>query len=128
MEIIKIVGIGLITVFTIMIVKPIKPEVSIIIGLCGGILLLTQTINYILEVVATFTGLFDKTGLNSNLLSIVLKIIGVGYLTEFSASLCNDSGNTSIGDKILFAGKVIILFIALPIITNIIEIIMRLLP
>ena len=128
MEIVKIVGIGLITVFAVILVKPIKPEFSIIIGLCGGILLLSQTINYILEIVFVFTQLFNKTGLDIGLLKIVLKIIGVGYLTEFSAELCNDVGSSSIGEKIIFAGKIIILFISLPIVTNIIEIIMELLP
>lgn len=128
MEIVKIIGIGLITVFVVMMVKPVKPEVAIIIGLCGGIILLTQTINYVLEIISVFTSLFDKTGLDASLLSIVLKIVGVGYLTEFSASLCNDVGCSSISEKIIFAGKVIILFIALPIASNIIEVIMGLLP
>lgn len=128
MDIIKIIGIGLVTVIASMLVKPMKPEISIIIGLCGGILILSQTINYILDVVEAFTSIVQKTGLDVGLLKIVLKIIGVGYLTEFSANLCNDAGSSSIGDKILFAGKIIILVIALPIVTNIIEIIMEILP
>ncbi len=128
MDIIKIVGIGLITVIASMLVKPMKPEISIIIGLCGGILILSQTINYILDIVNAFTNIVEKTGLDFGLLKIVLKIIGVGYLTEFSASLCSDAGSSSIADKILFAGKIIILFIALPIVTKILEIIMELLP
>ncbi len=123
MDIIKIIGIGLITVVASMLVKPMKPEISIIIILCGGILILSQTINYIIDIVNAFTDVVNKTGLDLNLLKIVLKIIGVGYLTEFSAGLCNDSGNSSIADKIIFAGKIIILFIALPIVTKIIEII-----
>lgn len=128
MDIIKIIGIGLITVVACMLVKPMKPEISIIIGLCGGILILSQTINYIVEIIESFTNIVQKTGLDTSLLKTVLKIIGIGYLTEFSANLCADSGNSSIADKILFSGKVIILVIALPIVTNIIEIIMEILP
>ena len=108
MDIIKIIGIGLITVVTCMLVKPMKPEISIIIGLCGGILILSQTINYIVEIIESFTNIVQKTGLDTSLLKTVLKIIGIGYLTEFSANLCADSGNSSIADKILFSGKVII--------------------
>ena len=128
MEIVKIIGTGLITVFAVILVKPVKPEFSIIIGLCGGFLLLSQTINYIIEIVSVFTQLFDKTGLDASVLKIVLKIIGVRYLTEFSAGLCNDVGSSSIAEKIIFAGKIIILFVSLPVVTNIIEIIMELLP
>ncbi len=128
MDIIKIVGIGLVTVVASMLVKPIKPEVSIIIGLCGGILILLQTVNYIVDVVDAFYSIVEKTGLDTGLLKTLIKIIGVGYLTEFSANVCQDAGSSSIADKILFAGKIIILVIALPIVTSIIEIIMEILP
>ncbi len=128
MDIIKIVGIGLITVIASMLVKPIKPEVSIIIGLCGGVLILIQTINYVVDIIDTFSSIVDKTGLDTGLLKTLLKIIGVGYLTEFSANLCNDAGSSSVADKILFAGKIIILVMALPIVTSIIEIIVEILP
>lgn len=128
MDIIKIVGIGLITVIASMLVKPIKPEVSIIIGLCGGVLILIQTINYVVDIIDAFSSIVDKTGLDTGLLKTLLKIIGVGYLTEFSANLCNDAGSSSVADKILFAGKIIILVMALPIVTSIIEIIVEILP
>ena len=128
MEIIKIIGIGLVTVIASMLVKQMKPEVSILIGICGGMIILSMSINYILDIVEEFTSLAQKTGLNLGLLKTVLKIIGIGYLAEFSASICSDSGNSSIGDKIIFAGKILILFYALPIVTSILEIIMELLP
>ena len=128
MDIVKIIGVGLVTVVVSMLVKPVKPEISILISLCGGIIMIVLCVNYIAEIIDVFTNLVKRTGLNLNLFKIILKIIGVGYLTEFSASLCNDTGNTSIGEKIIFAGKVIILVISLPIITEIIEIIMEILP
>lgn len=128
MDIIKIVGIGLITVIASMLVKPIKPEVSIIIGLCGGVLILIQTIDYVVDIIDAFSSIIDKTGLDTGLLKTLLKIIGVGYLTEFSANLCNDAGSSSVADKILFAGKIIILVMALPMVTSIIEIIVEILP
>ena len=128
MEIIKIIGIGLVTVFASMLLKPIKPEISLIIGLCGGVLILSLVINYVFEIVETFTNIVQKTGMNTGLLKIVLKIIGVGYLSEFGANVCNDAGSSSVADKILLAGKIIILVIALPIVTNIIEIILEILP
>ena len=56
----------------------------------------------------------------------LLKIIGVGYLIEFAASICNDSGNSSIADKIILSGKLIIFALSLPIITNLFNLVMEL--
>ena len=111
-----------------MLVKPFKPEISLIIGLCGGVLILSLTINYLFDILQTFTNLVQKTGVNANLFKTVLKIIGVGYLAEFGANACNDAGSSGVADKILFGGKIIIIAMALPIVTNIIEIIMEILP
>ena len=58
---------------------------------------------------------------------LVIKIIGVGYLVEFGASICSDSGNSSIAEKIILGGKIIIFTMAIPIITSLFEIIMSLL-
>ena len=56
----------------------------------------------------------------------MLKIIGIGYLVEFSANVCRDSGNSSIADKVIIAGKMMIFIISLPIITNLFDLVLDL--
>ena len=128
MDIFKIIGVGIITAVTALIVKQIKPEVSIIITISGGIIMLLMLVESLTSIFAAFNSIVEKSGLASGLFTTILKIIGVGYITEFAANLCNDSGASSIADKILLAGKIIILVLALPIVTNIIDIISGLLP
>ncbi len=128
MEILKIVGIGLITCIASLILKQVKQEISILVGLCGGVIILLMTIDYLGQIIGTFQILISKTGLSLTLFTVILKIIGVGYLTEFTANVCTDSGMSGLGDKILLAGKVLIFVMALPIISNLIEIIVGLLP
>lgn len=128
MEIVKIIGIGLLTVFASMMLKSLKPEFSLLISLAGGLIVLFMTVNYLVELISAFTNIIDKTGLNNDLLKSVLKIIGVGYLTEFAGNICVDSGNSSMADKIILAGKIVILVMALPIINSIIDILVNILP
>jgi len=127
MEIFKIIAIGIITVITILVIKPTKPELAIIIGLAGSILIFLMVVNMLGDVFSFFNSVAEKTGINNNLFLILLKIIGVGYIAEFCASLCSDSGNNGIADKILFAGKITILILSLPIFENILQIVMGLL-
>ena len=129
MEIIfKIIAIGLINCLATMIVRPIRSDFAVIIGLVGGLIILFMVINYLATIFEVFKEIIGITGLNSNLYTLLLKIIGVGYLIEFTAGICSDTGNSSLGDKVLLGGKIIILVMALPIITNILQIIMELLP
>lgn len=128
MEILQIVGIGLVTVIAALLLKQIKPEMAVLVALCGGILLLLLTVEYLTEIIGVFNLIVQKTGLSGGVFAIVIKIIGIGYLIEFTANLCADAGMGSLGDKVLLAGKLMIFAMSLPIIYNIIEIIVELLP
>ena len=126
MEIIKIILVGIITCVATVILKNIKPELSLLVSLCGGIVILIMIINSLTTVVTSFSNIVSKTSINTQLFSSILKIVGIGYLTEFGANVCQDSGNGSLADKILLAGKVIILCLALPIVNSMLNVIIGL--
>mgnify|MGYP002521442552 CR=1 FL=1 len=128
MDIFRIIGVGLATAVTALIVKQVKPEIAIIVGVAGGVIMLLMLVDSVTSILSVFSSLTQKSGLSTGIFAAVLKIIGVGYITEFSANLCVDAGSTSIANKILLAGKILILVSAIPIVTNLIDIISGLLP
>ena len=128
MDIFRLIGVGLITAIAVLIVKQAKPEIAIVVGMAGGIIMILMLVEAFTSIISSFTTILSKSGLSKGVFFVVLRIIGVGYLTEFSANLCIDAGSNSIADKILLGGKIIILVISMPIIMNIIEIITGLLP
>jgi len=124
MTVAKIVAVGIITVFASMIVKQTKPEISVLINIAGGILLVVLVVDLIGEVFNNFYSIFKTTGIDNDLLLPILKIIGVGYLCEFGANICQDAGSSSIADKVLFCGKIIILLISLPITQSVVDVVL----
>ena len=79
------------------------------------------------SVISSFYKIFQATGVESTLLTPLLKIIAIGYITEFGANICVDAGASSVADKVLFAAKLIILVIAMPIVTTVIDMVVALL-
>ncbi len=124
----KIVAIGLITCIATLIVKPIRGDFAILIAITGGVIILALLLNYLTGIFSTLNQIINITGINGNLYTLLLKIVGIGYLIEFTAGICNDTGNASLGDKVLLGGKIIIMVMAMPIVTSILQIIMELLP
>ena len=124
----KIIGIALITCVATLVVKPVRPDFAVFISVVGGIIIIFMLAGYLTDIFDVFNKIFNVTNVNSSLYKIIFKIIGVGYLVEFTASLCSDTGNNSLGDKVLLGGKIVILVMALPIVTSILEIVMELLP
>ncbi len=128
MEIIKIIGVGIATTIAYLVVKQVKNDFAIFILLAGSILILVMIVGEVTNVVSYFDDIIERTGIDKTIYFTILKILGVGYLTEFAANMCSDASASSIGNKIILGGKIAILCLALPIITSLIEIVASVLP
>ena len=128
MDIIKIIGIGLIALIIIIIIKQYRPEFTIYISIIAGVLIITLSLDTLTGIINILTTLSNKTGINSEYLKILLKITGIAILTEFAVSICNDAGESAIATKIDLGGKIIIISISIPIIVALLELIVRILP
>ena len=128
MEITKIIGIGLTALIIIIILKQYRPEFALYTSIIAGIFILVLSLNNISGVIGMLKDLSSKANINSNFLGIILKITGIAILTEFAVSICKDSGESAIANKIDIGGKVIIITISLPIISTLLETILKILP
>ncbi len=127
MEIIKIIGIGLIALILIIIIKQYKPEFAVYISIIAGIIILILSASNISGVINLLKDISSRASINSKFLEIILKITGIAILTEFAVSLCEDFGEKAIASKVDIGGKVIIITMSLPIISSLLETIMRIL-
>lgn len=127
-ELFKIIGLSLLTLIVYIILKPIKPEIAFLVSIIGICVVLANCVDGIVKIIDTMTQFVQKTGVDSTLFACVLKIVGIGYITEFSSNLCITAGNTSIADVISLAGKITILVLSLPILSNLLELLIQILP
>lgn len=128
MDIIKIIGVGLIGLIIIIIMKQYKPDFVIYVSLIVGTIILFIIMDKLNGIIEILTNLSNKASINSEFLVILLKITGIAFLTEFAVSICNDSGETAIANKIDLGGKIIIIAISIPIISALLELIIKILP
>ena len=126
MEILKVLILGIILSVITVLLKQIKPEYSLICVIVGSIILIAYILSGISTIFDYFSVVVEKTGVDNVMFTTLLKIIGVGYLIEFTAGICVDSGNNSIADKVVLAGKILIFILSMPIITNLFNIILEL--
>ncbi len=80
------------------------------------------------EVISLVKHVSDASGINSSFLALLLKITGIAFLAEFAVSVCKDSGEAAIASKIEIGSKIIIISLSIPIISSLLEIILKILP
>ena len=127
-EIIKIVGIGLIALVIAIILKQYRPEYAIYVSIVAGILILVFIMSKITGIINLLKSISDKTYINKQFLSILLKTTGIAIITEFAVSICTDAGEKAIASKIEIGSKVIIIAMSIPIISSLLELIIEILP
>ena len=118
MEIVKIIGVAFVTAISAILLRSTKPELSFAVTVVGVIVILVYLLDLLQSTVNVFASVASLTGLENGLIKILLKIVGVGYLTEFSAGILTDFGSGSLADKVTLGGKLIILILSLPIIES----------
>lgn len=128
MEMIQIVGLGLVATVLILVIKEQKPTFAFLIAASTGILIFLYIIGKIGGVIDVLEELAESSGIQMIYLKTILKIIGIAYIAEFGAQIVRDAGQESIASKIELAGKVLIMVLAIPIISIIIETVLKLLP
>jgi len=128
MEIVQIVGLGLVATILALVIKEQKPLFAFLLAVSCGVMIFYFLIDKISEVIRILERLAVQADLNLVFLETILKIIGIAYIAEFGAQMTRDAGQGAIAAKIELAGKVLILVMAVPIIQIIIETVINLLP
>ena len=118
-QIFQLIGIAFVTAVAAILVKSTKPELAVVITIAGSIILLLFVLEVFRGSISLFTDIAQATGLDATIVKTLLKMIGIGYLVEFSAGILNDFGQNSLADKLIFCGKILILVLAVPILESI---------
>lgn len=128
MEIIQIIGLGFIVTLLIIVIKQQRPEFAVQLALTLSAVIFLLVLSKINVVLDLFRDLAEKSNISQMYLNTILKIIGIAYVTEFGAQVCRDAGEGAVAGKIEFAGKILVMVMAVPIIALVLDTIVRLIP
>ncbi len=123
----KIIAVAVVTIIISSITKQYRADLSLLINICGGLLIVMLSINGLTEIIDAMVNLPQNTSISNAVIKPLIKVVGIGYITEFCADMAEDSGNKTICSKIIFGGKIAICAVALPLITNMLNAILSLL-
>lgn len=128
MEILQVVGVGLIATVLLVIIRKQRPELAVQLSIATGVILFLFVLAKIQAIVQVLDDLANKAQINRYYLTTLMKIVGIAYIAEFGAQICRDAGESAIASKVELAAKILVLVLALPIILALMDSLMGLLP
>jgi stage III sporulation protein AD len=128
MEIFQIIGLALVATVIALLLKAHRPELALQISLVTGIIIFLVILGKITAVVDLLNSYAQRVNIDMVYINTLLKIVGIAYIAEFGAEVCRDAGEGAIASKVELAGKVIIVVMAVPIITSLLDLIISVMP
>jgi stage III sporulation protein AD len=124
-DILLFLGISLVAVVFLSLLRQERPEFAVLLSTVVGITILLKLVGRLSELIRAFEYLATKAQINQVYLETVFKVMGVAYLAGFGGQICRDAGEGALALKLELAGKIIILFLAIPVMVAILEMILR---
>lgn len=117
-ELIRIIGIGLAGGAVVMAVRKYNNVYGMLVALALGTFILISLCTTIEDILGELNGIIEAGGLNKSYIGVVLKVIGIAYLSQFGAEMLRDSGEGAIAAKCELAGKIFILYLTMPVVAD----------
>lgn len=126
MYIFRLCCIAVITAVSALVLKNHKSELVPLCLTAGGIIMFLYAFDYLSESVEFIKSFTDGAGINNDVVRIIFKVVGIGFLVELTAGSVKELGFDSVADKLILCGKIIIFVVAVPILNSTYKIIVSL--
>lgn len=121
MEVVKIIMLGMTGMLLGLLLKGTRPEYSVYLSLAAGICIfmyMTGQLSYLLSSVAK---LQEYLPLDTKYLAVLLKMIGITYISQFSSGICKDAGYSAIAGQIEIFSKLYLMVLSIPVLLALVE-------
>lgn len=125
MDIARVLAVCVVATVIVVLLRSQRPDLAVWLSIVTGVVVFSAMLGHISYLVRALTDIASRTKSGNVYFNTVLKVIGVAYLAGFGAEVCRDAGEGAIATKLEFAGKVMILVMALPVLVAVLETITR---
>ena len=125
MEIVKIASMALLGVLTALLLKQVKNEYSVLIGLAIALFICGYVVTYLLEVIRSLEGVWSSVSSGTEVFRLVLRMIGITYISDLTAGICKESGYLVLSNQVTLAGKIGVLLTGFPVLMDLVQYVLK---
>ena len=98
-------------------------EIALLLTVACAVLLMFSVLGSAGDIIAAVRGIVSSSGISAGYLAILLKVIGICLMTEFTANTCRDAGSSALASNVTLAGKLLATAAALPLYADILSVV-----
>ncbi len=121
MDVIKIAVIGICGVLLAGVLKQAGSQLNVVLGLAVSVVIIFYITARLSVIISQVEHIRQYVVFESEYISIIFRVIGITYVTQFAADICRDSGNSAIAGQIELFCKVTVAAISMPLVLALFE-------
>lgn len=115
----KAAGGVLLAVVMILVLR--RQEMGLLLCVCVCAMTAMAAVEYLDPVLELLDSLQAAGSMDTQMVAILLKAVGIGLVTEIACTVCADSGNASLGKTLQLLGTAVVLWMAVPLFQALLE-------
>ena len=123
MSIITICGAAIVTAVLAVMLRSQSPHSAMLLSVAAGAVMILSLLKNMPDMLTGMRAVLADGGINVEDVSILLKVMGICFVTEFTCDTVTEAGLLSLSTNISFAGKILVLMTSFPLFQNIIDVI-----
>ena len=122
----KIIVVALAGIMLSLFLKQNKPDFAVYLSMVVGGILLMFVLGKVSSILEFFNKVLSIGGIDSKMFLVLIKVVVIGYLGDFTSTLAIDTGNTMLSDKVLLASRVMMFIVSMPIVEGLFDVVLEL--
>lgn len=118
-------GFMLVVTVLLLIIRKERPEMAVLLAIAAAGIMMVSLLKYVADILLVFETLARKANVQTEYLTLIIRIVGIAYLAGFGAQICKDAGESGMAAKIELAGKIFILSMGIPVMAGLLDIILK---
>lgn len=121
MDILKISAAAICAVISGLVLKSVKSPLAVMVPLAASVVILFYIVSGLMTLISQLSALKEYLKWGQGYISLLLKIMGITYITQLSADICRDNGYQAVAGQIEIFSKLTIAVMSMPVVLSLFE-------
>lgn len=106
-------------------IKDMDSGYGVILSMAGCVMVMYFVVIRFRQIADYIDRITAYISVNITYIDVILKMIGLAYVCQFSSDLCRDAGYNAIASQVEMAGKISLILLSMPVLMSVIDLVVK---
>ncbi len=122
-NIIMIIALCIVAAILGKVLEKYNKEQALFITIAACTIVLAFLVIYLSPIISMINDLFSRTGTGENYSQVIIKSLGICYVTQLGFDICKDCNENALATVVEVSGKVTLVILAIPLLEQLISVV-----